>query len=79
MAKSASPCRVRQVAPEVLLQLDRADVAFGLVVGKRHCQVNGEPQDHVPVVAKAAGPRQSVLAVSALGRVLLMPLATAPA
>ena len=44
------------------MYLDGADVALGLVAGEPDGQVGGEPQDHVLVVAEAAGQPQPVLA-----------------
>ena len=49
-------------AGRALLDLDWADVAFGLVGGEPDGQIGGEPQDHVLVVAKASGQPQPVTA-----------------
>jgi hypothetical protein len=50
---------VRQHPPE-LLDLYRADVAFGPVGGEPDREVGGEPQDHVLVVAEPPGQAQAV-------------------
>src|SRR5271156_3216015 len=52
-------------AGSALLDLDGADVAFGLVAGESDGQVGGEPQDHVLVVAEPPCQPPSVFGGSA--------------
>ena len=52
-AELASPCGAAETAADLLLQLDHAQVTFGLVVVKGHPQVFQEPQHLRPLQPQA--------------------------